>query len=328
MRITLIAIFTTITLFATSVPSAHAQTYPAKSLRIIVPFAAGGSTDIFARLIGDKLATALNQPVVVENRPGAAGNIGAEAVVKSTPDGYTLLMATTGVMAINNALFRSMPYDAAKDLEPVIFIASITNVLAVPTDLPAKNVLELVALAKKDPGKLTFASSGAGSSTHLSAELFKSMAGIDVVHVPFKGSGQALIDVVAGRVSMIFDNMPSALPHIKGGKLRALGVTGLKRSGVLPDVPTISEAGADVELRGYDSLSWSGFVVPAGTPRDIVQRLNKETAAVLATADMKQKLAEQGADAVGGPPEAFAEHVRKEREKWGRLVRERNIVVN
>ena len=293
-----------------------------------MPFAPGGSTDIFARLVAERLQGPLGQNVLIENRAGASGNIGADAVAKAPADGYTLLMATTGVMAINNALFRSMPYDAAKDLEPVIFIASITNVLAVPTDLPAKNVLELVALAKKDPGKLTFASSGAGSSTHLSAELFKSMAGIDVVHVPFKGSGQALIDVVAGRVSMIFDNMPSALPHIKGGKLRALGVTGLKRSGVLPDVPTISEAGADVELRGYDSLSWSGFVVPAGTPRDIVQRLNKETAAVLATADMKLKLAEQGADSVGGPPEAFAEHVRKEREKWGRLVRERNIVVN
>jgi len=233
-------------------------------------------------------------------------------------------MATTGVMAINHALFKSMSYDAAKDLEPTIFIASITNVLSVPADLPAKNVAELVALAKKDPGKLTFASSGAGSSTHLSAELFNSMTGIDVVHVPFKGSGQALIDVVAGRVSMIFDNMPSALPHIKGGKLRALGVTGLKRSGALPETPTIAEAG----VPGYDSLSWSGFALPAGAPREVVQRLNRETGAILATPEMRQKLAEQGADAIGGPPEAFAEHVRREREKWGRLVRERNIVVN
>ena len=245
-------------------------------------------------------------------------------MAKAPADGYTVLMATTGVMAINNALFKSMSYDAAKDFEPVIFIASITNVLSVPTDLPAQNVTELVALAKKDPGKLTFASSGAGSSTHLSAELFKSMAGIDVVHIPFKGSGQALIDVVAGRVSMIFDNMPSALPHIKGGKLRALGVTGLKRSPALPDVPTIAEAG----VPGYDSLSWSGFALPAGAPRDIVQRLNRETATILASAEMKQKLGEQGADAIGGAPEVFAEHVRREREKWGRLVRERNIVVN
>jgi tripartite-type tricarboxylate transporter receptor subunit TctC len=308
--------------FAVSV--SHGQNYPNKSLRVIVPFAPGGSTDIFARLVAERLSAAFAQPVVVENRAGASGNIGADAVAKSTPDGYTVLMATTGVMAINNALFKDMAYDAAKDFEPVIFIASITNVLAVPVELPAKNVAELVALAKKDPGKLTFASSGAGSSTHLSAELFKSMAGIDVVHIPFKGSSQALIDVVAGRVSMIFDNMPSALPHIKSGKLRALGVTGLKRSPALPEVPTISEAG----VAGYDSLSWSGFAVPAATPRDVVLRLNRETAAILATADMKQKLGEQGADAVGGPPEAFAAHVRSEREKWGRLVRERNIVIN
>jgi len=197
-------------------------------------------------------------------------------------------------------------------------------VLSVPNDLPAKSVAELVALAKKEPGKLSFASSGAGSSTHLSAELFKSMAGVELIHIPFKGSGQALIDVVAGRVSMIFDNMPSALPHIRGGKLRALGVTGSRRSGALPEVPTIAEAG----VPGYESLSWSGFAAPANTPRDIVQRLNRETGAILATADMRQKLAEQGADAVGGAPEAFAAHIRAEREKWGRLVRERNIVVN
>ena len=304
------------------------EPYPAKPLRIIVPFAPGGSTDIFARLVAERLAASFAQPVVVENRAGASGNIGADAAAKSAPDGYTLLMATTGVMAINNALFKNMAYDAAKDFEPVIFIASITNVLAVPNDLPAKNVAELVALAKKYPGNLTFASSGVGSSTHLSAELFKSMAGIDVMHIPFKGSGQALIDVVAGRVSMIFDNMPSALPHIKGGKLRALGVTGLKRSPALPEVPTISEAGAVGELRGYDSLSWSGFVVPAGTPRDIVQRLNRETAVILLAPELRQKLAEQGADAIGGPPETFVEHLRREREKWGRLVRERNIVVN
>jgi tripartite-type tricarboxylate transporter receptor subunit TctC len=306
------------------VAHSYAQGFPSKPLRVVVPFAPGGSTDIFARLVAERLAAPLGQSVVVENRAGASGNIGAEAVAKAPADGYTILMATTGVMAINNALFKSMAYDAAKDFEPVIFIASITNVLAVPVDLPAMSVPELIALAKQEEGKLTFASSGAGSSTHLSAELFKSMAGIDVVHVPFKGSGQALIDVVAGRVSMIFDNMPSALPHIKGNKLRALGVTGSKRSGALPDVPTIAEAG----LPGYESLSWSGLAVPAGTPKGVVQRLNRETAAILASPDMRQKLAEQGAEAVGGPPEAFAEHVRKEREKWGRLVRERNIVVN
>lgn len=304
--------------------SVAGQTYPNKALRIIVPFAPGGSTDIFARLVGERLALSLGQSAVIENRAGASGNIGADAVAKAAPDGYTLLMATTGVMAINNALFKNMPYDAAKDFEPVVFIASITNVLSVPNDLPAKNVAELVALAKKDPDKLSFASSGAGSSTHLSAELFKSMAGVDVVHIPFKGSGQALIDVVAGRVSMIFDNMPSALPHIRAGKLRALAVTGSRRSGALPEVPTIAEAG----VPGYESLSWSGFAAPAGTPREIVQRLNRETGTILASADMKQKLADQGAEAVGGAPEAFAAHIRAEREKWSKLVRERNIVVN
>jgi tripartite-type tricarboxylate transporter receptor subunit TctC len=303
----------------------HAQErFPSKPLRIVVPFAPGGSTDIFARLVGERLSNAVAQPVVIENRAGAGGNIGAETVARSAPDGYTLLMATTGVMAINNALYKSMTYDAAKDFEPVVFVASITNVLAVPAELPAKSVAELIALAKAQPGQLTFASSGSGSSTHLSAELFKSMAGVDIVHVPFKGSGQALVDLIAGRVSMIFDNMPSALPHIKSGKLRALGVTGLRRSGALPEVPTISEAG----VAGYDSLSWSGLAAPAATPKEIIRKINQETAAILATPEMRAKLAEQGADAIGGPPEQFAAHIRAEREKWGRLIRERSITIN
>ena len=290
----------------------------------MVPFAPGGSTDIVARLIGERLSTSLGQPVVIENRAGAGGNIGADAVAKAAPDGYTLLMATTGVMAINNALYKTMPFDAATDLAPVIYAASITNVLAVPLELPARNVAELVALAKREPGKLSFASSGAGSSTHLSGELFKALAGVDLVHIPFKGSGQALVDVIAGRVSMIFDNMPSALPHIKGGKLRALGVTGSKRSGALPEAPTIAEAG----VAGYESLSWSGIAVPAATPRDVVARLNREIGAILARDDMRQKLAEQGAETVGGPPEAFDAHVKSEREKWSRLIRAAGITVN
>ena len=304
--------------------TACAQGWPSKGLRFVVPFAPGGSTDIVARLIGERLSTALGQPVVIENRAGAGGNIGADAVAKSAPDGYTLLMATTGVMAINNALYKTMPFDAATDLAPVIYAASITNVLAVPLELPAKNVAELVALAKREPAKLSFASSGAGSSTHLSGELFKALAGVDLVHIPFKGSGQALVDVIAGRVSMIFDNMPSALPHIKGGKLRALGVTGSKRSGALPEAPTIAEAG----VAGYESLSWSGIAAPAATPRDVVARLNREIGAILARDDMRQKLAEQGAETVGGPPEAFDAHVKAERDKWSRLIRAAGITVN
>ena len=304
--------------------AAAQERYPAKPLRLIVPFAPGGSTDIIARLLADKLTTSLGQSVVVDNRPGAGGNIGAEAVAKSSANGYTLLMATTGVLAINNSLSKGMNYDAARDLEPVSYVASITNVLAVPVELPANNVVELIALARAQPGKLTFASSGAGSSTHLSSELFKSMAGIDILHIPYKGSGQALTDLMAGRVSLIIDNMPSALPFIKSGKLRALGVTGSKRSAALPELPTIAEAG----LKGYESLSWSGIAVAAGTPKDVIARLNREVALVLALPDIRQRFADIGADPVGGPPEAFAEHIRAEREKWSRLIRERGITAN
>ena len=304
----------------------QAQSYPARTITLVVTAAAGGVTDVVARAIGQKFAEAWGQQVVIENKGGAAHVVGAQSVAKAAPDGYSLLVAEAGTFVINPTLYGKgkLPYDEDKDFAPITGIVRINQALLGHPSVPAKNVAELITLAMKESGKLTFASSGAGSSTHLSAELFKSLAGIEVVHVPFKGSGQALIDVVAGRVSMIFDNMPSALPHIKAGKLRALGVTSLKRSGVLPDVPTIAEAG----LPGYESLSWSGFAVPAATPKEVVQRLNRETAAILATPDMKQKLAEQGADAVGGPPEAFAEHVRRERQKWGRLVRERQIVVN
>lgn len=310
-------------LFSLLMCPAFAQ-YPAQPLRLIVPFAPGGSTDIFARLIAERAQGVMGQPMVVENRGGAAGNIGAEAVVRAAPDGYTLLMATTGVMAINNSLYKTMTYDAAKDLEPVLFVASITNVLIVPADSPAKSVGELIAAAKKAPGSLSFASSGAGSSTHMSAELFKALSGTDILHVPYKGSGQALPDLISGRVSMMFENAPGAVGHIKAGKVRALAQTGLKRSASLPDLPTVAESG----VPGYESLSWSGIAVPAGTPRAVVERLNKDLNAVLAQPEMRQKLADQGAEAVGGSPENFAQHIRAEREKWSRLIREKNIVVN
>jgi tripartite-type tricarboxylate transporter receptor subunit TctC len=300
------------------------ERYPSKPVRLIVPFAPGGSTDIFARLIADRLGAPLGQAVVVENRAGAAGNIGAEIVARSAPDGYTVLMATTGVMAINNALYRSMTYDAAKDFDPVIFVASITNVLIVPPELPARSVAELIALARREPGKLSFASSGAGSSTHMSAELFKSLSGTDILHIPYKGSGQALPDLMSGRVSMMFENMPGAVSHIKAGKVRALAVTGLRRSSAMPELPTVAESG----VAGYESLSWSGIAAPAGTPRSALERLNRDVNAILATPDMRQKLAEQGAEAIGGAPEAFGEHIRAEREKWSRLIRANNIVVN
>jgi len=304
---------------------AHAQDrYPQRSVRIVVPFAAGGSTDIFARLLADRLSSALGQPVVVENKPGAAGNIGADAVAKAPPDGYTLLMATTGVMSINNALYKAMTYDAATDFEYVAYVASITNVLVVGADSPFKSVTDLLAAAKQSPGKLTFASSGAGSSTHMSAELFKAMAGVDMLHVPYKGSGPALPDVMTGRVSMMFENMPGAISYLQAGTLRPIAVTGSQRSSALPNVPTVMESG----VPGYESLSWSGIAAPAKTPREVVARLNREINAILATPDMRQKLADQGADAMGGTPEAFAEHAKREREKWSRVVREAGISVN
>ena len=305
-------------------PGVNAQTWPAKSLRIVVPFAPGGSTDIFARLLGERLATTLGQPVVIDNRAGAAGNIGAEAVARAAPDGYTLLMATTGVMAINHALYKNLTYDAAKDLEPVAFVASITNVLIVAAESPLKSVADVLATAKQAPEKLSFASSGAGSSTHMSAELFKSMAGIKLLHVPYKGSGPALLDLIAGRVSLMFENMPGAVPHIKGGKVRALAQTGLKRTPAIADVPTVAEAG----VTGYESLSWSGIALPAGTSKDVLARLNRDINSILAQPEMRQKLVEQGAEPVGGTPDAFAQHVRRERDKWGTVVRDAGIVAN
>jgi tripartite-type tricarboxylate transporter receptor subunit TctC len=324
MRARLVAALAGVMLFAAALPGAHAQAWPSRGIRIVVPFAPGGSTDIFARLVGDRLATAVGQPVVIDNRPGAGGNIGADAVAKAPPDGYTLLMATTGVMAINNAMYKNLSYDAEKDLKPVIYIASITNVLIVPADSPFKSAGDVIAAAKAAPGKLSFASSGAGSSTHMSAELFRLMTGTELLHIPYKGSGQAMPDVISGRVAMMFENMPGAVGHIKSGKVRVLAVTGLQRTPALPDVKTVAESG----VPGYESLSWSGIAAPAATPPEVVARLNREINAILASPDMRQKLAEQGAEAVGGTPEAFGEHIARERQKWTKVVRDAGIVVN
>jgi tripartite-type tricarboxylate transporter receptor subunit TctC len=305
-------------------PGLAATDYPTKPIRFIVPFAPGGSTDIVARVIGENLSQSLGQPVVIDNRSGAGGNIGADLVAKATPDGYTMLMGTTGIMSINGSLYRSLPYDASKDFEAVIMAVSITNLLAVNPSVPAKSVQELIALAKSKPRDLTFASSGAGSSTHLSGELFKSMARVDITHIPYRGSGQALADLLGGQVTMIFDNMPSVLPHVKSGKLRPLAVTSLERSPVLPDVPTVSEAG----VSGYESKSWSGVVVPAKTPKEIIQKLNAEIVKIFARPEVKEKLAGLGADPVGGPPEHFAAHIKAEREKWSKVVQEAGIKVD
>jgi len=306
-------------------PFAHAQDdYPNRTVRIIVPFAPGGSTDVVARILADKLGTELKQSFVVENRSGAGGNIGADAVAKASPDGYTLLMGTTGVLAINKYLYKEMSFDPERDLVPVSYTSLITNILVVNPQVPAKTVSELVALARAKPGSLTFASSGAGSSTHLSAELFKSMAGVDILHVPYKGSSQAITDLMGGQVTMLFDNAPSSIPFVEQGKLRALAVTSTKRLPNLPDVPTLDEAG----VKGYESLSWSGIMAPAGTPKRVIDKLSAAIEKILRDPDVKQRFASLGVDPVGGPPEAFSRHIRAESEKWARVVKTANITLN
>ena len=306
-------------------PFAHAQDdYPNRTVRIIVPFAPGGSTDVVARILADKLGTELKQSFVVENRAGAGGNIGADAVAKASPDGYTLLMGTTGVLAINKYLYKEMSFDPERDLVPVSYTSLITNILVVNPQVPAKTVSELVALARAKPGSFTFASSGAGSSTHLSAELFKSMAGVDILHVPYKGSSQAITDLMGGQVTMLFDNAPSSIPFVEQGKLRALAVTSTKRLPNLPDVPTLDEAG----VKGYESLSWSGIMAPAGTPKRVIDKLNAAIEKILRDPDVKQRFASLGVEPVGGPPEAFSRHIRAESEKWARVVKTANITLN
>ncbi|MGZ5035082.1 MAG: Bug family tripartite tricarboxylate transporter substrate binding protein [Usitatibacter sp.] len=310
-------------LAAASVAQAQDE-YPNRPVRIIVPFAPGGSTDVVARILADKLGAEFRQSFIVENRAGAGGNIGADVVAKASPDGYMLLMGTTGVLAINKYLYKNMSFDPDRDLAPVSYTSLITNILVVNPQVPARTVPELLRLAKEKPGALTFASSGAGSSTHLSAELFKTMAGVDILHVPYKGSSQALVDVIAGQVTMLFDNAPSSLPFVEQGKLRALAVTGTKRLPNLPDVPTIDESG----VKGYESLSWSGIAAPAGTPRRVIDKLNAAIEKILRTDDVKQRFAALGVEPVGGPPEAFARHIRAESEKWGRVVKAANITLD
>ena len=296
----------------------HAQApYPNHPVRIVVPFPAGGTTDILARATAQKLTETLGQPFVVENRPGAAGNIGAEIVAKSPPDGYTMLMGTVGTHAINASLYEKMPYDHVKDFVPVVLVAGVPNVLVVHPSVPAKSVQELIAYAKANPGKLNFASSGSGTSIHLSGELFKTMTGVSMQHVPYKGSAPALADLTGGQVQLMFDNLPSALPLIKAGKLRALAVTSLARASALPDVPTVAESG----LPGFEASSWFGVLAPVGTPNDVVKKLNGEIAAWLASPDAKEKLAAQGAIAAGGTPDTFVTHIAAESAKWAKVVK-------
>jgi tripartite-type tricarboxylate transporter receptor subunit TctC len=298
--------------------AAQAQAFPSKPVTIVVPFAAGGTTDILARVIGQALNKELGQSVVVDNRAGAGGNIGAQLAAKAVPDGHTLFMGTVGTHAINQSLYRKLPFDPVKDFAPLTRVAMVPNLLVAHPAKPYKNVKELVAYAKANPGKVNFGSSGSGSSIHLSGELFNALAKVDMVHVPYKGSAPAVTDLVGGQIDIMFDNMPSAIQHVRSGRLRALAVTTARRSPELPDVPTIAEAG----VTGYEATSWFGMFAPAGTPAPVVARLHSALVKVLADPAVKKKLAEQGAEPYSETPEQFAEFMRKETAKWSKVVKE------
>ena len=318
-------LFFGIAAFAFGAPaSAQAPAYPTKPVRIVVPFPAGGATDILARAVAQKLTETWGQAFVVDNRPGAGGNIGSELVAKAAPDGYTLEMGTVGTHAINASLYAKMPYDHVKDFAPIILVAGVPNVLVVNPAVPVNSVQELIAYAKANPGKLNFASSGSGTSIHLSGELFKVMAGVQMTHIPYKGSAPALADLLGGQVQLMFDNLPPSLPQIKGGKLRALGVTSAARAPALPDTPTIAESG----LPGFEASSWFGLLAPAGTPPAIIAKLNTEIAKWLASPEAREKLVAIGANIAGGTPEDFARHIRVETAKWAKVVKESGAKVD
>ena len=303
--------------------AAHAfaqSAYPSKPVRFIVPSSAGGGTDIIARAISQKLSEALGQQFVVDNRPGAGQMIGIELAARSPADGHTLLM-TASTLAINPIMYKKVAYDPVRDFAPITQAASLPNVLVVHPSLPVKTLAELIALAKREPGKIAYASAGIGTSPHMSVALLEHLAGIDMVHVPYKGTGPGVIDVLAGQVKVMTPNVLTALPHIKSGRLRALAVTSGKRSDALPDVPTIAEAG----VPGYESVQWYGVLAPAGTPRDVVQRLYMEIAKALRSGDVRERLAADGAEPVGSTPEQFAAFIRAEIDKWAKVAKAAGI---
>lgn len=305
-------------LLAISAAAAAAQTFPTKPIRLVVTFPTGGAPDILARTISEKLNPAWGQPVVVDNKPGAGGNIGAELVARAPGDGHTLVMGTVGTHSINGSIYAKMPYDMVKDFAPVTLVASTPNLLVVNNDVPAKNLQELIALAKAKPGQLTFGSPGIGTSVHVSGELFNSMAGVKTTHVPYKGRQMAIPDLLGGSITMMFDNMPSALPVVKDGKLRAIGVTSAKRSPSAPDVPTIAEQG----LPGFEATSWFAVFAPAGTPRPVADKLHAEIVRIFNLPDVQQKLRTLGLEPILGGPDDLARHQQAEIAKWAKVVKE------
>ena len=291
--------------------------YPAKPIRFVVPYPAGGPLDIVARLLAQKVSESVKQPVVVDNKPGAGGNIGADSVAKATADGYTLLMGAVATHAINPSLYPAMPYDAARDFAPVTQVASTPNVLVVNPSVPAATVREFIAHAKANPGKLNFGSGSSGSAGHLAGELFKTLADLDMTHIPYKGAAPAMQDLVGGRIDLMFDNLASSLSQVRAGRVKALAVTTAKRSALAPELPTIAESG----LPGFDITTWFGVFAPAGTPHAVLEVLHSEFTRALAAPDVREKMLALGAEPVGSRPEEFAEYIRTETAKYARLVK-------
>lgn len=296
--------------------------YPSRPIRLIVPFAPGGSNDIMARLVGQKFSEAMGQQVVVDNRPGASGIIGTDLAAKAAPDGYTVLMMSL-TFAVNPSLRKKLPYDTEKDLAPVTLVASAPLMLVVHPSIPAKSVPEFLAYAKGNPGKLNFGSGGPGTTPHLAGEMLKTMSGIAMTHVPYKGGGPALADLMGGQIQLMLENIPSTLPHAKAGRLRALAVTGAKRSPLVPDLPTLAEAG----LKGYEIVGWNGLFVPAGTPRSIIAYMHAQTVNALGQADVKQRLSTLGAEGVGSSPDEFRGFIKAEIAKWAKVVKQAGLKV-
>lgn len=300
------------------------QSYPTKAIQFVVAFPAGGGVDILARTIGQKLSEAWGIPVIVDNRPGAGGNIGTQMAAKATPDGYTITLGTLGTHAVNVSLYKNLPYHPVRDFAPVILVSAQPNLLAVHPSLPARSVAELVRLAREKRGQINYASSGNGGPPHLAAELFKAMTKVDMVHVPYKGGPPATTAVVSGETSLTFGTMLNTLPPVRSGKLRGLAVTGGKRSPSVPQLPTVAEAG----VAGYEATAWYGVFAPAGTTSEIVARLNGEIARILTDAEVRRRLADEGAELVGGSPERLRDHVRSEIDKWARVVKEAGVKVD
>jgi len=303
----------------------HAQSYPSRPVRFIVPFSVGGGTDIFARLVGKKLGDALGQQFVVDNRAGASGIIGCELVARAAPDGYTLLMGTTGTHTTNPAVIAKLPYDPLKDFAPISLVAESPFVLFVNPALPARSVKELIALARARPGEITYGSSGVGSSAHLGFELFNQMAGIKGVHVPYKGLAPATADTAAGHLMMSWDSVPSSAPYIKDKRVRVLGIGSSKRSALMPEVPTVAESGADTGLSGFELGSWYAMFAPAGVSPEIVRLLHREVAKALAAPEVKEQFASLGAEAVGGTPEELRAVVERDLAKWAKVARDAEV---